>query len=250
MLNETSGTTADNYETTAALDLTYTGGFTLNQPGPVTGIASVALNGSSGYLVSSASTAFFAASFTIEIWVNCDTLGGTVFAALGTGNDVSVTIDASGRVFCNVEYSISVETESVAGVISVGVWHHIVVSHDAVEKKSTVYVDGQNVTNAAPSGTGTRPSSTMTVYIGYNVTYFDGFLAAANYYGGVVNATTAAALYTLAQSATSTSNAYRFLSAQTSRWANLGTDAATLTLTSGGLNTGSKLSATYRDARI
>jgi len=45
MLGETSGTTADNYQGTAAYDGTYTGGFALNQPGFASGLPSVDLNG-------------------------------------------------------------------------------------------------------------------------------------------------------------------------------------------------------------
>jgi ABC-type bacteriocin/lantibiotic exporter with double-glycine peptidase domain len=53
-----------------------------------------------------------------------------------------------------------------------------------------------------------------------------------------------------ASAATGTVSAYSYLSADTARWANLGTGSSTYTLDSTGLNTGSKLNVKYRDARL
>jgi hypothetical protein len=46
------------------------------------------------------------------------------------------------------------------------------------------------------------------------------------------------------------SSAYTYLTASSTTWATLGTGSSTYTLASSGLNTGSKLNITYRDARL
>lgn len=43
---------------------------------------------------------------------------------------------------------------------------------------------------------------------------------------------------------------YSYLDAASARWSSLGTGSTTFTLSSSGLNTGSKLNVSYRDARL
>jgi hypothetical protein len=258
MLDETSGTTADNEEGTAGRDGTYTGGVTLNQSGFDTGIASVALNGSTGYITVPYSAAMATTAFTFEAWVyrTSATLAHIAHNYAGTAKGWSLFIDAAGLVefdcFCSTGTRYAVTN---SGVISTGAWYHIVGVMESATSTPLLYVNGANATATSAA---THPANPFVVQSAgamefgryYTASqYHNGRLAALAYYSEAKSAAQVAEMYE-ARLNTSAASAYSNLSASSARWANLGTGSSTYTLNSTGLAKGSELSVEYRDARL
>ena len=99
MLNDTSGTTATNLGSLGSANATYTGGYTLNTTSGNTGITKcVALNGTSGYLVTGAINPYgTATAVSNEIWVNPASIG-TLSRLCDIYNRLSLQLETSGTV--------------------------------------------------------------------------------------------------------------------------------------------------------
>lgn len=260
LLAETVGSTADNYEGTAALDLTYSGGFTLNQTGPGTGLKGVDLNGTTGYITSAAAAAFSCASFSIEMWASADGSvsdalafgysGGTTYwgISMGAGDYLSFVVDNS---------TTDAQSRSATGSFSsASGWTHIVATYDNSTRIARIYVNGLlSVGTLQTVGVGGfTPGATPNIRLGANAAAgvpFDGKLGAAAFYNTSLSATQVADLYAAATTLSGvTENGYMYSIASASRWSHLPTTSVTFTLDSSGLNTGSSIAASYRDARL
>ena len=254
MLDETSGTTADNAEGTSATDGTYAGGYTLNQAGPSAGIASIALNGSTGYVAVPHDASLVSSSLAIEAWVKFDSVVGShvivdkTDTAVG-GYRVTMASGSFDVVITNGAASYVIQTSAFGRTYVAGVWYHLVVSLNAASGVCTTYVNGEY----AASGAASIASSSVSLNIGRRrdgaTNYMDGNVAAVAFFASNKSPSEALALYEASVAAASISG-YSYLIANTSRWANLGTGSSVYTLASSGLNTGSKLNVSYRDARL
>lgn len=263
MLDETSGTVADNYQGTAAYDGTYTGGFTLNQTGFTTGIASVALNGSTGYVSTPFNAALATTAFTFEAWVKHNGTGTGVIASSVNSSGFKgfdISVNASGLLMAQlmmVGPTLAMDASAVemtpAYTLRPNQWHHVVITNAGVKTRPKIYVDGVCITgNDITTIASFDPATAQGILLGRRAwttpAYFPGNLAAAAYYNRALSAAEVAGLYA-ARTDPTTSNAYGYLNGSTSRWRQLETGPATFSLYSTGLVTGSKMNVTYRDAR-
>lgn len=166
-LNDTSGTTAvdtsDNHN-----DGTYTGGFTLNSPGPYPGAGSVAasFDGSTGYVaVPSESDYDLTGAISIAVWIKVDAFDATWQAIICKG-------DSAWRLSRNANTNTlhfaltGVNPLSLNGNVDVndGQWHHVVCTYDGSTKR--LYVDGQ--LDVSASVTGSIATNDYAVLIGAN----------------------------------------------------------------------------------
>lgn len=185
MLNDTTGTTAN--ESVAARTSTYTNSPSLNQvgPGAVNIPRGVLFNGTNQYAVSSLYSQFVKApsgSWSMEAWVKFTSttfgqimtwrdysgiatgLTGTMEINRGTGTISCYTADSSGN-------GLTIQSPSA---YNNGAWHHVVIT--AVSGGAlTLYVDGSSVASTSTSRFSST-SSSEAVTIGANMntgtTYF------------------------------------------------------------------------------
>jgi hypothetical protein len=144
------------------------------------------------------------------------------------------------------------QSASSPGMIKTGEWTHVAFTRSSDAEVPIVYINGRsNYIDGGLSGTYVPPT-TQGIHIGSRgdgAQYFDGKIAAAAYYSSAFSASDVAELFDM-RTDPAYLNAYTYLDAASSRWANLGTASSTFTLSSTGLNTGSKLNVSYRDARL
>lgn len=258
MLDEAAGTTADNEQGAAGYDGTYTGGFTLNQAGPVTGLASVALNGTTGYVAIPYSANLYPDPLTFEGWIKLDTLTGTqtVLDCITSNRGWRFDIHTSGtpRITAGNGSTTVALTIPTSFTFAASTWYHVSIRHDIVSGYwsmnvngsylgSAIGVDAAESTPADPTATGYRFGSTMA-----GASFFDGNIAAFALFSSYAVDESNQLYEAIAD--TSSVSGYADLVAASTTWANLGTGSSTFTLTSSGLNTGSKLNVSYRDARL
>lgn len=259
MLDETAGSTADNAEGTAAYDATYTGGFTLDQTGPRTGIKSVALNGTTGYVTTSVNAGFLPTltTQTFECWVKFDSVTSGTHTIVDCINSnrgwrlqmVGAAGGASFKLVTGYGSGTNIKTQYTA--LAAGTWYHLVLNIDAATGALQLLVDG--VLRLAPRMGNTPLNPTSGSFrLGATVAgadFLDGNLAAAAVYATELSPAERASLYAMDATA-STVSAYSYLDPGTARWALLQPSNATFTLNGSALTNDSKLTVEWRDARI
>lgn len=252
MLDETSGTTADNAQGTATYDGTYTGGFTLNQTGHATGVPSVTFNGSSGYVAVSYNAALNPSTATVEMWARWTSGAGGLYSSEngGTGDGYSLGVSSSGQLTGTMGGGGGSTNFSAPYYLVASEWAHIVFTYSVADKENRIYVNGVLVDTNIRGGTVAVNSSADT-WIGRSsgAGYFNGRIGPVSLFDTVKTAAEIADLYA-ASAATTNLPAYSYLNAEASRWANIGSGSEAYTLSSSGLDAGSKLGVAYRDARI
>lgn len=260
MLDETSGTTADNAEGTSARDATYTGGFTLNQAGP-NSLTAVSLNGTTGYVAIPNVTALYPdTNPMLDAWVRWTSVADSVIydgitsnrgfrVRLTTATNLRVTV---GNGSSTRDYNISLPFS-----ITSNTWYRIIVNFDKAnpryqwvrifsEAGATLYSAdgvsfGSNDSYSAATSGGARLGSLLS-----GGAWLSGRIAAVALY----NSSDIASVAALPITASGLTNGYQFLTASASRWANVPTGASSFSLSSATLNTGSQLTVSYRDARL
>lgn len=262
MLDETSGTTADNAEGTAALDGTYSGDYTLNQSGPVSGVASVDFGGVTSKVTTSFNAALALTTFTFETWLNPDSTSGTQKAIAyhkqsGAGGWWMTRTSAENLLvrFYDSSNNNVFSVSTTGGPIDIGSWYHIALVLPGPTSLPRLYVNGELAGTGVWNTAGTYAAPTSQ---GFGISdigalaadEFDGKIGPTAFYSTALSGDTIGSYYEDASSSAAVGSAYPYLLAQTSRWAQLGTASSTYTLASSGLNTGSKLNVTYRDARL
>lgn len=258
MVDETSGTTADNAEGTASRDGTYTGGFTLNQSGPFSGLSSVDLNGTTGYVaIPYASGTLWGSAGDAQVWefwFNTDALSGTqtVFDSVSSNRGFRVQIDSIGQV--QLAYGNGSGTSTTGhGFVTASSWNQFVVHFNANgSRKVQTYLNGIGRSvffsaMALPTATGGRLGSTLA---GGN--YFNGKIGPTTQllFSGANEAVSELAAINATDGNAATFNTFNKLAFESAQWSSIDTGSSTYTLNSTGLNTGSKLSVQYRSARI
>lgn len=195
MLNETSGTTADNAQGTAAYDGTYTGGFTLDQSGPRTGVRSVALNGSTGYVSMSVNTGYLPTlspdNLTFECWIKLDSVTSGTHTIVDCVNSnrgwrLQFVGSGGGQKF-RLAYGDNSTTrtkDSGSTTLSAGEWHYVVLTLDEPNLKAYLYLNGLLADTLTLTGGIVNPTS-GSLRLGATVAgadFFDGNLAACAIY--------------------------------------------------------------------
>lgn len=268
MLNETAGTTADNYEGTSARDGTYSGGYTLNQTGPATGITSIDLNGTTGY-VSLPNTSGVYDINTIEAWVRFDSLSGSdvIFDTYGSFKgfqvyrvDSKICAKAGNGSVAQDTGPSGIDSYIPLTALATGTWYRVcayAVYNGAGSQywvKTRVYSTVGDLVGSSTLLAGTAPQIQTSGggRIGSTVAggdYFDGRIAAVSGWSAS-DLATAEQIDDLPTDASGSTNGYRHISAEQSTWGNLGTGSTTYTFSGSGLGTGSQLSVSYRNARL
>lgn len=255
------GSTADNSEGTAALDGTFTGGYSKPVTGFTSGLSGVDLNGTTGYVSLPNNAALYPASVAFEVWAKFDTLSmtQTIVDGLTSNRGFRLSILSGSQLELRVGNGSSTVTSSstYAGEpLVTGRWYRFVVyAHSGYagcivyaapgETLANYFLFGFAVAYANQSAGGYRIGSTLA-----GAQFLDGSVSAAAIYpASSVSDTGIVGAYPSVNTGASVS-AYSYLDAATARWANLGTGSTTYTLNSSGLNTGSKLNVAYRDARV
>lgn len=251
MLNETSGTTADNGEGTAAYDGTYTGGFTLNQAGPAAGIASTTFNGSTGYVTVPYNAALHPNATAFECWAK--TTAATTQCILDNDNGTAgwyLEFNSAGTIRFVVRTVAGTALTISSAVLPSSTWYHIVAVIDKINNYFSLYVNGALVQRRDVTIDETAVTSgALQIARRDTSEYLTGSVAACTMYETALSSSQVSDLYS-ASSATTALSGYGYLDAASLQWQNLGTASSTFTLASTGLDTGSKLNVTYRDARL
>lgn len=260
MLDETSGTTADNAEGTAGYDGTYTGTYTLNQAGPSSGVVSVDLDGASGRVTTPFIAGLHPSVFSFEQWFQLDSVAGgpyTLAASIGSNKGWWLRYSPSSGLqfqFGNNSTTITVDIDSLS-VLSVSTWYHVVIVVDGTVGSYTAYAYLNGVLLDTFGVPGFSASTANGLVIGAtpaNSFHFEGKIGPTAMYDRILTGAEVRELYGDLSAATGNEygGAYSYLVADSARWATLGTASSTYTLASSGLDTGSKLNVSYRDARL
>ncbi len=195
LLNETQGTAAADSGGNA-LNGTYTGGYTLNQPGPPGVEAAVGLNGSSGYINLGAPAALnLTAAWHLEAWVYLTSTpnGAGVITEefTGSGNilyELGFGLNGGGANL-NVGYLSGGSWYLIAGgSLSLNVWHLVAGEYNGTAL--TLYADGAQVATGTPAAAPTAGISNA-IFIGRRhatdtTPYLAGRLSAAAIYGSAI----------------------------------------------------------------
>ena len=255
MLSETSGTTADNYEGTSARDGTYTAGYTLNQGGFLSGVGAVDLNGSTGYIQIPYDAGLFSTSlysYAIEAWVYRDTDTGTqvVVDTISANRGVRLSIVSGTTLRMTIgNGSTTADYDFALGALCpLSTWTHLYVTsnaanHRALVNGSLIGTTSATVLYSPQTSGGFRIGATLA-----GGSFFNGRIAGVSWWPSG-SPLLGQNLYAMRANADSLS-VYGSLDASTARWDALGASSSTYTLTSTGLDNGSKLNVTYRDARL
>ena len=144
-LGETSGTLAD--DAVGSANGTYSGGYTLNQPGALTGDSNgaVLLNGTSGYV--RVPQQALPASLTWEAWAKPTAYPGDT-ALVGqwdgtSGSMLYLTSDFGGRVYLWINGSFI-----SAAAPAPGAWHHFAGTYNGTA--AAIYIDGALAAGPTP----------------------------------------------------------------------------------------------------
>ncbi|HTX47060.1 MAG TPA: beta-propeller fold lactonase family protein, partial [Solirubrobacteraceae bacterium] len=198
-LNETSGTTAADQE--GVNPGTYSGGYTLGAPGPMSSDAAVTLNGSTGYVKVPASASLNTAdTFSLEAWVKLAKLGSTE-GLFGKGSYMFF-INASNDLEL-YQPSVGPIATSTAGISSTAGWHYVVATKSGASVH--LYLDGVDVTGTVTNRT--IASSTAALDIGAGAAYLDGSISEVAVYNKVLTPAQVQADYVAAEGPLANTNA-------------------------------------------
>jgi hypothetical protein len=179
-LDEASGTTAADQ--IGANPGTYTGGFTLGQPGALAqsgdADASVLLNGTTGYVSVPFSSALNTSVFTWEAWVKFGTVSGQQ-AIISTTSEPSVNVfdgitwnlDGSGNYAANINTGGPSGTFLYLGVTGgfvVGNWYHLAFTWNSSNGSYQGWVNGASTASGTQTVAGFAANTTGLMGIGEN----------------------------------------------------------------------------------
>ncbi len=182
---------------------TFSGGYTLGQPGPFAGARGVQIDGSTGYVLLPAASFASAADMTVCGWFRLAAVGNVqyLFAQSNSGNNANfdVVFQASGQLQINQYnggsgYSIGAPTN-----LSVGAWCAFAATRSGASVN--LYVNGQMV--ATGGNAFTYATGTTVAVIGANYPQmprysFAGTLSLFEYHSRVLSPARIAAHYAVA----------------------------------------------------
>lgn len=146
---------------------------------------SITVNGSSTYfeIPGSANTTFGTTSFSVEFWVNLNSVTQLTYLAFNrnaTNVGWAIYVSQNGYVGFGVR-DVNGSFDNVSGNISAindGTWHHVAMTWDRGTTTATIYVDGGFETSKNIS-LGDITSNAPT-YLGYGLSFFTGAPVYAN----------------------------------------------------------------------
>jgi hypothetical protein len=192
-MNESAGTTIDNYEGTSGYDGTTSGTPTLNQAGPFTDSASIYFDGVNDHISRAYVSAMYPSSdFTFEIWVKpySGSAGGT-FVDMTDADDGFRIYESSG--YAGIVIGLGA-TSLDAGFTTLthSVWNHLAITYSAGVVRGYHNGELKFSTRAAYS----RPT-TGTMYLGGlgGLTWWKGNLSGAGMYAQAFPASVIADMY-------------------------------------------------------
>lgn len=203
-LDETSGTIAT--DAVGGNNGTYTGGYTLNQPGiPSTGRPAALFNGTSGYVaLGTPASLNITAAWTLEAWVYLTSTpnGSAVIGEQWTGGsnpvlyELGFGISSGGAALEGGYYTGSAWKAVIGSALSLNAWHHIVCTWDGATLR--LYADGAQVASGAQSPGPTAGINTL--YIGRrhdagNAPFFPGRIDEVAIYSAALSAARVTAHY-------------------------------------------------------
>ena len=152
-MNETSGTTATDLAG-GNDNMFYEGGYTLNQPGGISGDPdpAVALNGTSGRVRTASTPRLGAATgVTVEALVNPVNLTPASQAIARKNGQYLVRLDNAGRVVFRLWKGGAVtELLSPSAAVAAGSWNHVAATYDGTTMR--IYVNGTERAQRALAG--------------------------------------------------------------------------------------------------
>lgn len=201
-LSGTSATAAgDNYEGTAAYDLTFSGSPTYGATGGLeeTGDTAVTFPGSSARGVASYDAALNPAAFSVSMWVRPTNIGSVLniyHSAQGTTNGFRVQMLASGAIRFTT-MSSGASNNDTSAQLTQNEWAHVVCVYDGTN--ASVYIDGAVSKTAAPSSytQGTAADTGIGDIATGGSAAFEGDIQAVTLTADELTATEIANLYTL-----------------------------------------------------
>jgi concanavalin A-like lectin/glucanase superfamily protein len=138
-LDETSGTTAN--DSFGSNNGTYTGTFTLGQPGPLSGYSNSAtkFNGTNAYVNVPYAAALNTANWTAETWVQLASLPAGDYFLMSSRNGSAGWLLYASSTAWNVE-SWTGPVNVTGGVATVGAWTHVAATYDGTTLR--LYANG------------------------------------------------------------------------------------------------------------
>lgn len=146
---------------------------------------SISVNGSSTYfeIPGSANTSFGTTSFSVEFWVNLNSVTQLTYLAFNrnsTNVGWAIYVSQNGYVGFGVRDGAG-SFDNVTGNISAindGSWHHVAVTWDRGTTAATIYIDGgfETSKNIAVGDV----TSNAPTYLGYGLSFFTGAPVYAN----------------------------------------------------------------------
>ena len=166
-LTETSGTTATD-SSGKALNGVYTNGAVVAQVGPYPGVGQYAttFDGVNDYVDGPSASANYASmpdGFSIAGWVRLDVHvnNAAVLENGATTETCSLAFSSTGQVRVNGRSSGGLQTLTTTATVPLGVWRHVVGTHDGSTFK--VYIDGVLVSSSSNAFALTTPSGNLTL---------------------------------------------------------------------------------------
>jgi hypothetical protein len=197
-LGETSGTAAS--DSRGSNNGTYTGGFTLNQGGALTGDSnpSVAVNGSTGYVnVPNASNLSPSSALSVEAWVY-PTVGTSTQRWVSKFNQYTLRLMSTQKAQLELGIGAGFPSVTDSSNLSLNTWHHVVGTYDGATMK--LYVDGSQKASAAQTGAVTQSSNALTLSsLSGSSEFFNGRLDEVAIYNRALSATEVQTHYTAGQ---------------------------------------------------
>lgn len=176
-LNETSGTTIDNYEGTAAYDGTTAGTPTLNQSGPLTDTKSISFDGVDDRITRAWASALFPSEFTFEAWYKKSSGLSSAIDYTGPANAGGFLVTPRATTLDITVLSLSGNSTPIASIsgLTSATWYHIAFTYRS--GVFNTYLNGSLVSTVL--ATFEAPTS-GTMYLGYDrnaATYWAGNLS-------------------------------------------------------------------------
>lgn len=262
LVNETSGTTANDSK--SAKNGTYNGGFTLNQAGPSSGLSSVLLDGTSGYIeLPSTIWDVTVRERVFELWFKPTDFYPAALTRLfdsnyagGSGMRFDIKDDEHRCTFRWFHQTAAGVTGSNNTGISKAYfkedgWNQLIITTGL---KHRIVVNGVDVIKPETDKYLRIPTTVLRVGALQSAagSYFSGYIGPMTHYAATAGTSldTIVARMLEAKTATPTYSTIGFVDYAASVWGDAAVGSTTYTLPKKDSNTGTKLSVSFRNARL
>ena len=134
--------------------------------GGLIGKSALDLDGSEYVSVGDDASLDIVENITIEAWINARILNDDYHRIVHKNNAYTFNLNVTGSTIIFHNYGSSYQSDAQSNVLTVGKWHHVVLTKDTANG-ITFYVDGKNVgTDTSANAKANFGSSEVDVYIG------------------------------------------------------------------------------------